>query len=128
MKNNITYKKMLFYFAIFTVIAFLAMRPFLEPLITPEAPNGIISFELAKTLEQSQAMLSSWDNNAKINAGISLGIDYLFLFFYADFFFFRANPKPASPIPNSARVAGSGTGRGSISGSITFVSANLKSL
>ncbi len=62
------------------------MRSFLTPLVTNEAPSGIIAFELAKTLEQSQAILASWDANEKINAGISLGIDFLFLFVYGVFF------------------------------------------
>lgn len=31
-------------------------------------------------------MLASWDTNAKINAGLSLGIDFLFLFVYGIFF------------------------------------------
>ena len=35
------------------------------------APHGIVSFELSKTLQQ-----------AKIDAALSLGIDYLFLFVY----------------------------------------------
>ena len=84
--QNYSLKAPLIFFAIFTIIAFLSMRAFLEPLITSEAPGGIISFELAKTLEQSQAILSSWDTNVKINTGISLGIDFLFLFFYGFLF------------------------------------------
>jgi hypothetical protein len=84
--QNYSLNQPLIIISIFTLIAFLSMRPFLEPLITPEAPSGIISFELAKTLEQSQAMLSSWNTNAKINAGLSFGIDFLFLFFYSFLF------------------------------------------
>ena len=84
--QNYSLKQPLILFGFFTVITFFLMRFFLEPLITPEAPGGIISFELAKSLEQSQAMLASWDANAKINAGLSLGIDFLFLFVYGIFF------------------------------------------
>lgn len=84
--QNYSLKQPLILFGFFTVITFFLMQFFLEPLITPEAPGGIISFELAKSLEQSQAMLASWDTNAKINAGLSLGIDFLFLFVYGIFF------------------------------------------
>ena len=84
--QNVSLKKPLIYSGILTAIVFLALRAFGEPLITPEAPGGIISFELAKTLEQSQLMLASWDTNAKINAGLSTGIDFLFLMAYGFFF------------------------------------------
>lgn len=84
--QNVSLKKPLIYFGILTAIIFLTLRAFGEPLITPEAPGGIISFELAKTLEQSQLMLASWDNYAKINAGLSTGIDFLFLVAYGFFF------------------------------------------
>ncbi len=85
LQNN-SQKQLLLFFGILTAIVFLAMRSVSEPLITSEAPGGIISFELAKSLEQSQAMLASWDTNTKINAGLSLGIDFLFLFVYGIFF------------------------------------------
>ena len=84
--QNKSLKSSLIFFGILTAVVFLAMKSVSEPLITPEAPGGIISFELAKSLEQSQAMLDSWDTNAKINAGLSLGIDFLFLFAYGIFF------------------------------------------
>lgn len=54
-----------------------------SPLRTPAAPFGIGSFELAKTLAQSQIVLTSWDPSARIYAGISLGIDYLYLVLYS---------------------------------------------
>ncbi len=62
------------------------MGYFDKPLITENAPNGIISFELAKEMDKSLAIISSWDLNAKVNAGLSLGIDFLFLVLYAIFF------------------------------------------
>lgn len=50
------------------------------------APNGIVSFELAKDINTSISIISSWDLNAKINAGLSLGIDFLYLIVYSIFF------------------------------------------
>ena len=46
------------------------------------APHGIVSFELSKTLQQANSILNSWNHKAKIDAALSLGIDYLFLFVY----------------------------------------------
>ncbi|MCJ7802113.1 MAG: hypothetical protein MUP82_07130 [Candidatus Marinimicrobia bacterium] len=90
MKNNIlsklTYKRILIFSGILTIIIFFALRYFGNPLITNNAPGGIISFELAKDNDQSIAIISSWDLNAKVNAGLSLGIDFLFLIVYAIFF------------------------------------------
>ena len=90
MQNNIisklTYKQILIFSGILTIIIFFVLRYFGHPLITNNAPGGIISFELAKDINQSIAIISSWDLNAKVNAGISLGIDFLFLAVYAIFF------------------------------------------
>ncbi|HWI60465.1 MAG TPA: hypothetical protein VNT75_01360 [Symbiobacteriaceae bacterium] len=56
------------------------------PLMTAEAPAGIVSFELAGTLEQAEAMLNSWDDYREKLAAFLLGFDYLFLVAYATFF------------------------------------------
>ena len=84
--SNLTYKQILIFSGLLTVILFLALGYFDKPLITENAPDGIISFELAKEIDNSIAIISSWDVNAKINAGLSLGIDFLFLAVYAIFF------------------------------------------
>ncbi len=52
------------------------------PLRTSAAPNGILSFELAGTIEKADAILQSWDSRAQLFAAFSLGLDYLFLFAY----------------------------------------------
>ena len=44
--------------------------------------NGIISFELVNDIENSKAILNSWNLKSKISAGLSLGLDYLFLLLY----------------------------------------------
>ncbi len=53
------------------------------PLITPAAPSGIVSFELAGSLPESQRILASWEGKRGVYAGLSLGMDYLFILAYA---------------------------------------------
>jgi hypothetical protein len=54
-----------------------------HPLQTEPAPDGIVSFQTAGTLEKAQAILLSWDNNARQVAAFGLGFDYLFMPVYA---------------------------------------------
>lgn len=53
------------------------------PLNTPQAPFGIISYELAGSPSQAQEILESWPAEAKLRAAFSLGLDYLFMLAYA---------------------------------------------
>jgi ribosomal protein S18 acetylase RimI-like enzyme len=53
------------------------------PLKTSAAPSGIISFEFAGNLDNARNIVSSWDDSARIHAGFSLGIDYVFLLSYS---------------------------------------------
>ena len=53
------------------------------PLKTTAAPAGIVSYELAGTAPAAQAILQSWDAQARVYAGVSLGLDYLFIPAYA---------------------------------------------
>ena len=53
-----------------------------RPLVTAAAPLGIVSFELAHSLERSAAMLASWDQAARTSARTSLIVDYLFMVAY----------------------------------------------
>ena len=79
-----TLRKPLFYFFfIFTLVIFGVFRPLDVPLQTSAAPSGIVSFELARTLDSSQAMINSWDENARLTAAFGLGFDYLFMPIYA---------------------------------------------
>lgn len=66
-------------------INILVMRSFDTPLKNENCKNGIISFELAKDLNESVKILNSWDSNAKTNASLSLGFDFLFLLVYSSF-------------------------------------------
>ena len=44
-------------------------------LRTDAAPYGILSFELAGNLANAQAMVTSWDEPARVRAALSLGFD-----------------------------------------------------
>ena len=66
-----------------TVILFAVFRPLGEPLTTPAAPSGIVSFELACTPTNAQTMIDSWDTHARLYAAFGLGFDFLFMPIYA---------------------------------------------
>ncbi len=53
------------------------------PLKTPAAPQGIVSYEFAGTAAVAQAILDSWDAGARVHAGFSLGLDFLYMPVYA---------------------------------------------
>ena len=74
---------MLARFAAATAVVMLAMGLIDRPLRTPAAPHGIVSFELAGDVPTAQAMLDSWNPRARAAAGVSLGLDYLFLVLYS---------------------------------------------
>jgi len=54
-----------------------------EHLTNAVAPYGVVSFELAGTVEMTQKILNSWDANTQIRASFGLGLDYLFMVVYA---------------------------------------------
>ena len=63
----------------------LVMHYFDTFLVNIICKNGIVSFELAKDLNTSAAILHSWNEQAKIAAGLSMGFDFLFLITYSSF-------------------------------------------
>ncbi len=65
-----------------TIATMLAMRYFDGYLTNEICSNGIVSFEFSKNLDCAKSILDSWDEKAKIAAGLSLGLDYLFLVLY----------------------------------------------
>ena len=67
------------------MILIFVMRFFNSILENSGHNKGIVSFELAKDLSASRAILDSWDVLAKTAAGMSLGFDFLFLIVYALF-------------------------------------------
>lgn len=78
------YRKTFFFtFLFLTLILFAVFRVLDQPLRTDAAPNGIVSFEFARTPDQAERMISSWSPKGQLNAAFSLGIDYLFMPVYA---------------------------------------------
>jgi hypothetical protein len=47
------------------------------------APNGIVSFEFAGTVDRAREIVQSWGSEAKPFASFSLGIDYLYMVAYS---------------------------------------------
>jgi hypothetical protein len=66
-----------------TIILTVVLQAVDTPLKTPAAPQGIVSYELAGTTAAAQGILDSWDAGARVNAGFSLGLDYLYMPAYA---------------------------------------------
>ncbi len=79
-KNRIT-----ILLAIVVFVNVMVMSNFDAPLKNEVCEYGIVSFELAKDLDKSVKILESWDTKAKLNAGLSLGFDFLFLLVYSSF-------------------------------------------
>ena len=81
-----TYKKRITLILLITIIInIIAITIFDIPLKNEICENGIVSFELAKDLDKSVDILNSWGGSTKINAGLSLGFDFLFLLVYSSF-------------------------------------------
>jgi len=66
-----------------TLALFAVFRLLNAPLVTPAAPGGIVTFELAGSPPNAQAILDSWDARANLFAAFGLGLDYLFMPLYA---------------------------------------------
>jgi hypothetical protein len=96
------YRKRLFFTSLFmTIILFALFRVLDRPLRTPAAPNGIVSFELAGSPLQAQAITHEWKRSSLLLSNVAgqanpdivnipyvfaafgLGIDYLFMPLYA---------------------------------------------
>ena len=57
-----------------------------RPLVTSEAPLGIVSYELAGGMDRSAAIIASWSGAARAMALLSLGLDFLYLLVYPAWF------------------------------------------
>jgi hypothetical protein len=53
------------------------------PLTTAAAPAGIVSYEFAGNLAGAERIIASWNEQDRLRAAFSLGIDYLYLVVYA---------------------------------------------
>lgn len=77
-------QKALFWPLLIAALAITAIMNILgRPLITLAAPAGIVSFELAGSPERAQAVLASWDEQARMYAAFGLGFDYLYMLAYS---------------------------------------------
>ena len=76
-------KPLFFVFFAMTIAIFGIFNILDQPLRTDSAPNGIVSFELAREVDAAQFMVNSWDANAGLFAAFGLGFDYLFMPTYA---------------------------------------------
>lgn len=66
-----------------TLLLLVVLQQINAPLRSAAAPSGIVAYELAGTLTATRAILASWDAAARVSAGLSLGLDYLFMAAYA---------------------------------------------
>jgi hypothetical protein len=66
--------------AVFALTTFLAVLG--APLATPEAPRGIVSYELAGSGEAAAAIVTSWTPSVRRLALLNLALDYLYLIAY----------------------------------------------
>jgi hypothetical protein len=80
-----TEKKFTYSVLYLLIISLVVMRYFDRFLINEITPHGIISFELAGTLDRAVEIINSWSTLAKTYAGLSLGYDFLFLILYTSF-------------------------------------------
>jgi hypothetical protein len=77
-------RKPIFYVFLALTILIFGIFSQSEPYLrTTAAPSGIVSFELARDLKSSQAMVDSWNDEARLVAAFGLGFDYLFMPAYA---------------------------------------------
>lgn len=66
-----------------TLLVMLALGMVDRGLKTEAAPLGIVSFEMVWSATGAQHIIDQWDEAARILAGFSLGLDYLFLPLYS---------------------------------------------
>lgn len=79
---------------LWTLVLFAVMQAINQPLLTREAPSGIVSLELAGTPQRAGSIVMSWSSSAPVSipyrpnlalvfASFGLGLDYLFMPSYA---------------------------------------------
>ena len=78
-----TRKPLFFLFLAWSLVLLILFQFLNRPLMTPPAPSGIISLQLAWTPGKAATMLGSWDGTARQYAAFGLGFDYLFMCVYA---------------------------------------------
>src|SRR5260370_31501037 len=76
-------KRAFIIFAVLAVIIQYFWNVLDHPLRTAAAPKGVLSFEVAGTMERAQAILTSWGHYGQVSAAANTGLDCLFLVVYA---------------------------------------------
>lgn len=76
-------KGVFIFFILITITVMVGLQILDGHLKTQAAPSGIVSFELAGDISSANKILMSWGQNGMVCAGLSLGLDYLFLIVYA---------------------------------------------
>ncbi len=76
-------KPVFIFLFILTVVVMVCLQIIGGPLATNAAPGGIVSYEFAGDMPTARAILESWGASGQVYAGLSLGLDFLFLFAYA---------------------------------------------
>ena len=64
-------------------LSFLAVATTNRPLQTAGAPLGILSLQFAGSPATAGAVVASWGGEARVYAGLNIGLDYLFLVAYS---------------------------------------------
>ena len=73
-------------------------------LITPTAPNGILSLELSHDVDHTAGIVSEWTGPKRISFYLNILLDFIFIIFYG--FFLYANCQYiALLIPSWKRIA-----------------------
>jgi hypothetical protein len=81
---SIQHQKQAFVFLLILTLAVMGgLQVFDAQLKTDAAPAGIVSFEFAGSLAAAQGIMASWGPRGSLFAGLSLGLDFLFLLSYA---------------------------------------------
>lgn len=80
--SSAMYRRLLILLLVLTGLTGVVMLMLDQSLKTTSAPLGIVSFELAGDIPTAQAIVLSWQGQAKVYAALGLGLDYLFLLLY----------------------------------------------
>ncbi len=83
--SDSAHRSALLIFFLLSATLLTSMHSLDQTLITETAPRGIVSFELAGSIEKVGQILKEWGPEGKAYATLSLGLDYLFLIVYALF-------------------------------------------
>ena len=77
-------QKRVFVVLLVLTLAVMGVLRFFDGYLKSEAaPGGIVSLEFAGSLTSARHIIASWGPKGSVYAGLSLGLDFLFLFSYA---------------------------------------------